>query len=172
MTKKLAKIKCPYCAEYFHREDGIKVQKRYYHPECLEKKRQENKENELRDVDESKGESQDYRDLIEYICNKYNTKRPSGMVLKQIKDYKEQYGYTYKGMELALRYFYDTEGNSVKDDTGVGIIIYVYDRAKNFYIRKIEVEDSIQEDEDVVREFNIRGKSFSRGRRQIDIDLL
>lgn len=169
---KLPKIKCPYCKEMFHREDGIQVKRRYYHPECLEKKREDNRLNEQKSADESKGESQDYKDLIEYICNKYDMKRPSGMILKQIKDYKEQYDYTYKGMELALRYFYDTEGNSVKDDTGVGIIVYVYDRAKNFYIRKINVESSIQEEEDIVREFRTREKYSSRGRRQIDIDLL
>lgn len=172
MAKK-AKVKCPYCEEKFDREEGTKVASRYYHVECLTKKQEENKfkaENPDFVEIESKGEGNDYRNLISYICDTYDLPKPTGMILKQIKTYKDEYEYTYKGMELALRHFYDTERNSVKEDSGIGIVPYIYDRAKNFYIKQIKVEESIIEDDDEIRVFKTRQRESSRGKNQIDLN--
>lgn len=168
-----AKVKCPVCEERFDREEGKKVKSRWYHIACLKEKQESNKlkaDNPDKVETKSQGESQDYKDLIEYVCDKYETKSPSPQILKQIKEYKNTYGFTYKGMELALRFFYDTEGNSVKEDTGIGIVIYVYEKAKNFYIKKLHVKKSVEDEADETRTFKTRGKNSHRGRRQIDIN--
>jgi hypothetical protein len=83
-------------------------------------------------------ESQDYKDLIDYIFKRiYDTPHP--LVYKQIKEFKEQ-GKTYFGMLHSLIYFYDMLQNEKKDDVfGVGIIEYVYEEASKFY-QQIEKE--------------------------------
>lgn len=89
-------------------------------------------------------ESQDYKDLIAYICELYQIDAPTGWMLKQIKDFKEQFNYTYRGMKTTLHYFYEIqEGNDVADSMGIGIVPFVYDEAKKFYIDKKAVKDSV-----------------------------
>ncbi len=57
-------------------------------------------------TEEELQESQDYKDLIDYIFKRiYDTPHP--LVYKQIKEFKEQ-GKTYFGMLHSLIYFYDT----------------------------------------------------------------
>ena len=89
-------------------------------------------------------ESQDYKELIAYICELYQIDAPTGWMLKQIKDFKEQFNYTYRGMKSTLHYFYEIqEGNDVTDSMGIGIVPFVYDEAKKFYIDKKAVKDSV-----------------------------
>lgn len=168
MAKK-AKVKCPQCGEMMNREGKIPVKSRFYHPECLEDLRKQNAEG-TKSVNLSSNENE-YAELISYICERYDIPRPTGMILKQIKTYKEDFGYRYKGMELALRFFYDLEENHVRDDAGVGIIPYVYDRAKNFYARRIELQNSLTDEEPEVRVFKSRGRSVGN-KRQIDMNEL
>src|SRR5699024_1314564 len=168
MAKK-AKVKCPQCGEMMDREGKIPVKSRFYHPECIEDLRKQNAEG-AKGLTLSSSESEN-AELIAYIGEKYEIPRPKGMILKQIKTYKEDFGYRYKGMELALRFFYDLEGNHVRDDAGVGIIPYVYDRAKNFYARRIELQNSLTDEEPEERVFKTRERSTDN-KRQIDMNEL
>lgn len=130
---------CPVCKEQLHKDEAIKQGNRYYHSNCLEEKQK-------KDEEKKQGKkSNDYKDLIDYICKKYRLRAPSGMIMKQIKEYKDQYEYTYKGMELALRYFYDVLDNPIYGD-GVGIIPYIYEEAKEQYIRKIEIKKKVEKE--------------------------
>ena len=47
-------------------------------------------------------------------------------------------------MKTTLHYFYEIqEGNDVADSMGIGIVPFVYDEAKRFYIDKKAVKDSV-----------------------------
>lgn len=170
MTKK-PQVKCPYCEERDERDSMVRVKNRYWHQECIVAQREENT-NGVQTPPNLEGSTpeQEYKELIAYICEKYDMSRPSGQILKQIKTFADEYGYRYKGMELALRYFFDTEENSVKNDTGVGIIPYVYDRAKNFHLKKIEIAKSLPKEEAEVRAFKVRQRNNKRNRNMIEID--
>lgn len=122
-------VKCPYCENKVDKDESFEYKKRYYHRECFEVWQRE---------------SQDYKDLVVYICELYRLQAPTGMMLKQLKEYREELHYKSKGMELALRYFYETLGNSVQDGTGVGIIPYVYEDAKKHYIMRMKVKESVE----------------------------
>ena len=55
-------------------------------------------------------------------------------VRKQIKEYINNYNYTYSGMLKALIYFYEIKKNDTsKANGGIGIIPYVYNDAFNYY---------------------------------------
>ncbi len=123
------KVKCPECGTYNDKENAVCHNSKYYCKVCYE--------NKTRD-------SQDYKELIAYICELYQIDAPTGWMLKQIKDFKEQFNYTYKGMKTTLHYFYEIqEGNDVGDSMGIGIVPFVYDEAKRFYIDKKAVKDSV-----------------------------
>ncbi|SNZ10019.1 hypothetical protein SAMN05421503_1474 [Terribacillus aidingensis] len=153
-------VKCPYCETKLDQEDAISHQKRYYHPNCLEAK---------------KNESQDYKDLIEYICELHGISRPTGMMVKQIKEFRNDYNYKLKGIELALRYFYETESNPVREGDGIGIVPYIYDKARDHYVTILNVEESVENaelpQEKVVSVLSPKPKKIKR-RNPINISTL
>lgn len=124
------KVKCPECGTFNDKENAVYHNSRYYCKVCYE-----NKVSEL----------EDYKNLISYICELYQIETPTGWMVKQIKDFKEKFNYTYRGMRSTLHYFYEIqEGNSVTDSMGIGIVPFVYDEAKKFYIDKKAVRDSVR----------------------------
>lgn len=144
MAKKAKEYSCPYCKNTVYANEAIKKGTRYYHSECIENKRIEEEEKSTA--------ASHYKELIAYICELYATDAPTGMILKQIKDYQEQYNYKTKGMELALRYFYETLDNKVREGDGIGIIPYVYEDAKYHYLKQQKIAESINNriDEEIV----------------------
>lgn len=122
-------VKCPYCEQKLDKDEAHEYKKRYYHEDCF---------------NTWKSESEDRNSLIDYIMELYNLDSPTGLMLKQIKEFHEDMKYKYKGMELALRYFHETLGNVVQEGTGIGIIPYIYEEAKKHYIQKQKVEESIE----------------------------
>lgn len=131
-------VTCRLCKEKLAKDKAKLVGKNsYYHPECLEIKQKEE--------EEKKREANEYKELIEYICKLYGLDAPTGMILKQIKDMREEYGYKLSGMKLALQYFYEIENNDIIEDGGIGIIPYVYEKAKKQYITKLNVQKSLED---------------------------
>lgn len=122
-------VKCPYCELKLDKEEAHIYKKRYYHVKCFEAWRTE--------VEHRK-------ELLEYICELYHLEAPTGMMLKQIKEFQEDYKYKLKGIELALKYFHDTLGNSVQEGAGIGIVPFVYEEAKKHYVMKMKVEESVE----------------------------
>lgn len=131
-------ITCQYCKEKLVKNEAKKRGTRsYYHEECLTKKEEQEKQ--------KKKEADDYKELIEYICTLYGIEAPTGMILKQIKEYKENLDFKYSGMLLSLKYFFEMNDGAVIEDAGVGIIPYIYEDAKKHYIMKKEVEKSLND---------------------------
>ncbi len=124
------KLKCPVCESYNYKEEAIYYQKRYYCKVCYENKTKE---------------SNDYKNLIQFICDIYEINVPTGFMFAQIKNFKEQYNYTYKGMELTLDYFYNVKTDNTPDtDKGLGIIPYIYEEAKQFFIEKRNIKKNTE----------------------------
>lgn len=186
MTKQLLRqntrlVKCPKCEIKLPKNEAILHKKRYYHAECydqlLVKERKKTEEKKLKQqgkVQNQHGSSSDYKSLVEYICKDlYGWNRPSGMILKQIKQFHEEYDYTYKGMELTLRYFFNILDNKVDKDKGIGIIPFVYEDATKQYAQKIKIaRATMNEDLHKInkRIVKVSPKSMSREIKQIDIE--
>jgi hypothetical protein len=123
------KVKCPVCGSFNDKENTVFHNSKYHCKICFD-----NKQNEAKD----------YKELIAYICELYGIDTPTGWMLKQIKDFKEQFNYTYKGIKTTLHYFFEIqEGNDVSNSVGIGIVPFVYEEAKRFYIDKKAVKDSV-----------------------------
>lgn len=131
-TKKYRSIKCPSCQEPLDRntEPFTEHSKKFYHQSCFGLYFQK---------------TQHRKDLIDYVCKLHNIKHP-GVIVRQIKEFEESYGYTLKGIELALRYFHEIQGNPV-DRVGIGIVPWIYEDAKRHYKKIAAISKSAHEAE-------------------------
>lgn len=114
------KVKCKYCGQTFDRAitEFVKISNRYAHATCHNK---------------AQAEAADLRTLTDLIKELYAPKEPNwGLLGKQIKKYRDE-GMTYMGMYYTLVYFFVVQKNDLDKGKGVGIIPYVYDRAKAYY---------------------------------------
>lgn len=117
---------CIYCKEKFDRDKEPTTQislRRYAHKDCAEKYLS-NKTQEEKDIEA----------LEKYIMKLFNESYVNARVRKQLKDFREQYNFTYSGMLKTLIYWFEIKGNSTeKTNGGVGIIPYVYKDALQYY---------------------------------------
>ncbi|PLR72194.1 hypothetical protein [Bacillus sp. UMB0728] len=147
-------VKCPYCETKLNKDDSFEFKKRYYHPECFETWRRE----------------ADHRnELITYICELYDIDAPTGMMFKQIKEFQEQQNYKLKGMELSLKYFYEILDNKPREGDGIGIIPFVYEEAKNHYLKQQRIANSIENLESKEVTVYINPNTERRKSKKIDI---
>ena len=119
-------VTCVYCGERFNRDKELTTQisaRRYAHKECAEK-HEANKSQEEKDLEA----------LEKYIMHLFDEPYVNARVRKQLKEYKEQYNFTYSGILKTLIYWYEIKGNSTeKANGGIGIIPYVYNDALKYY---------------------------------------
>lgn len=145
------KLKCNLCNEYFDKEDlTIKGAKKYC-TTCLPIFEEEKKKNK-----------NDWDLLYDYICNLYNIKIPTGMMFKQMKDFREEYEYTNIGMYYTLKYYYEILENKVLEGTGLGIIPYFYDKAKIHYNKVFDLEEVANNFENTEQSVKIKTKLLNK----------
>ena len=134
-------VKCFYCGKTFdaNSEPFVKPRaNRYAHAAC-DQQANANKTQEERD----------YEILVDYIKQLLGNVNPR--VWKQLKEYKEQYGYTYSGIYKTLVWWFDLKHNDVeKANGGIGIVPYVYDQASHYYYA-LYLAQIANEDKDVAR---------------------
>lgn len=122
---------CPDCGvDITDKSVAKKVSGRWVCPDCQVKREKE---------------QADRQELYSLVADLFQIEFPTGMMMKQIKDMKEDLNYTYKGMTLSLIYWTETRGENMSNARGVGIIPYIYEDAKDFYIKKMKVKKSIEE---------------------------
>ena len=124
MAKKL--VKCKYCQQVFDRnaEPAVDVGgRRYAHKACYEQYQAQIPLQE-----------KEYQALELYIKKLFNLDTLSAKIRKQIKDYREDYNYTYSGMLKTLYWWYEIKGNTTElANEGIGIVPFVYDDACKYY---------------------------------------
>ena len=119
-------VTCVHCKQKFDRDKQAYVAvsaKRYAHPECHNKHAQEYEANK-----------KEWEALEAYIKQLFNIDTIPIKIHKQLKDFTENYHYTYTGILKTLMYFYGLQGHSIeKANGGIGIVPYVYDAAMKYY---------------------------------------
>lgn len=148
-------VKCYYCGGRFDRDkvECVAVNsRRYAHVECS-----------MSETEKLTKEEQDKRELEEYIMKLFKTSYVEPRVQKQIKQYKEEYNYTYSGIKKALIYFFEVKGNSIdKANGGIGIVPYTYQAAFNYYFALWEAQQ--KNENKIVQEYvpNVKEIIISR----------
>ena len=89
---------------------------------------------------------QDSQELNEYICNLFDYIKPGPRILTQIKQFTQENGYTHKGIQRTLQYFYEVQNNTIqKSNGGIGIVPYMYNEAQAYYQRINKAAEKMSE---------------------------
>lgn len=130
-------VKCIKCGKVFDRDkisyEEVAYQK-YIHKECPIKPSAENLKKMKEIIDKDK-----FFQLVKEIYGKdYNYM----MINKQAENYIQEYGYSWSGMRASLLWFYNVQEGSVEEGNGgIGIIPYVYDKAKEYYYNLYQTQE-------------------------------
>ena len=120
------KVICYYCKQIFDRdkEEFVKVSdRRYAHKKCAEQQ-------DAAATQIEKDKAAFWACVKEIFGAKYNYV----MINQQAQNFIEKYNYTWSGMTKSLQWFFNIKHGSKEDGNGgIGIIPYVYDKAKEYY---------------------------------------
>lgn len=119
---------CRGCGKKLKKEEKFMHSSKPYCEECFKKVERE---------------STEYKRLIEFICNNYELDKPTGFILKQIKELKNDCGYNYAAMEYTLWYCKEVLSKPLKEKYGVSLIKYYYEDAKNYYAQQEKLKKQI-----------------------------
>ena len=145
---------CPICTKQVLDKDDFEYKGKHYHEKCFTKfSKQETKEKvkevkEKQQIEKIKQDIQkdthiqnevDITDkeilakerVLNYLKQLLNISKLNEKIYKLLKDYFTIYKFSYEGMLIALKYFYEIQGNSVVEDC-VGIIPYIYEEAQEY----------------------------------------
>ena len=133
-------MKCHQCGKEINKDAAIQVKPRIYvcSAECEQKYK-------AKSVQSSQKASKKCDDLIElksYINQLYNGNVNWGLVMRQIKSFKEEYGYTYKQQLWVLKYAYEIK-DMCFEAQGIGIIPWLFKEARQFYSQLSSVRKSL-----------------------------
>lgn len=127
---------CPKCHNFIESNQNIKVYKnKKYHIKCY-------KEIVKEIYQKSSSQQEDKQELYNYICTLYKLKELTPMIKAQIEKYYNEFEFTYNGMLYTLKYFFEILENDIDNCNGIGIIPYMYNEAKEFYILKNKIYEA------------------------------
>lgn len=120
-------VKCYYCGQTFDRdlEDYVTIsgKRRYAHKLCAENK-------DILITPKNK----DLEKLETYVKQLFKLSYVHPTIQNEIKKFVENDGFSYSGILKTLYYYYDIERNRPPLlSPSIGIVEYVYPRAKEFY---------------------------------------
>jgi len=160
------KVKCPYCGQQDTKDNLVQVGRRYWHQECIEQNEADKSEEDLI-IERDKRER---KQLIQYICELYQTKNPNPRIMKQIKQFHEENEYRYFAIQLALEYFYIIKDNPIKTTATIGIVPYVMEDAQNYYRRIASIQQQNEVDIEIQKVF-IKSPQATVNRRKKYINM-
>lgn len=161
-------VMCRICGERFdlNSVQGVKLaDKRYAHQVCAP-----DKEPVLMEAPKviktpkkvtkvAKTASPEEEQLNQYIMQLYGTDFVPPIIQKQIKQYIQEYHFTYMGIYKTLYWYYGIKGNPVKKDlVTLGLVPYIYQDAKDYYYTLFLAETAnknLQPHQAVVKEITI-----------------
>lgn len=123
------KVKCPYCNEWFLREEKdfiLLPNGRYAHKKCVDTLGQKDKiKNKI-------------HQKISSLCKEQYSKQK---VTKQINSYLKE-GKSEIGILRALEYWYDIKkGDPAKANGGIGIVSYIYGEAAEYFSQQEQLKN-------------------------------
>jgi len=119
---------CKGCEAKITKEEKFTYSGKTYCKKCYDLKVQENN---------------DYVGLLKCICEYYEIEQVTGLFFKQIRDYKENFNYTYAGMTYCLWYLVEIKTVKMNVKYGIGLIKFEYENAKNYFSQQQIISNSV-----------------------------
>ena len=116
-------VKCFYCANLIYREKeefNQLTSGRYAHKKC---------------TDDNQKANEDRQKLLSYINDLFGERINFGVVTKQIKNYIDNYGYSYSGIHGTLHYCYVIKKQEINRAEGIGLVPFYYNEARRYWLQ-------------------------------------
>ena len=94
-------------------------------------------------------DAEDYNNLISYICSIFKIEAPNWLIVKQIKQFKEEFNYTYAGMNYCLWYLTQIKNVKMELKYGIGLVKVEYENSKNYYLQQCKIQESVKPPQNV-----------------------
>ncbi|WP_395546833.1 MULTISPECIES: hypothetical protein [unclassified Lacrimispora] len=87
--------------------------------------------------------SEEYKNLIEFICMNFELDKPTGIMFKQIKEFKDEFNYSYAAMTYTLWYCKEILNKTLDKKYGMGLIKYYYAEAREYYEQQERLKNQV-----------------------------
>lgn len=146
------------CGDKYEKEKLVKDGGKNYCDKCYKQKHIDKRER---------------NNLYETIRALYNITHPTGMMLKQIKQFRYDYDYSYEDMRYTLMYCKNHKPNiKFQHKYGVSIIPYIIEEAKDNRLKEAEQMKNggfeVNRDKSVV---NVKAKGISKKKVTREINM-
>lgn len=131
--------KCFYCKQNILTDERIKFKNKYYHKECLKTFQDEIAEKEQALREQKKNEVEEYKTLVNMICEVFQIEAPTATIANQIKSFKTKNKYTYLGMLYTLNYITNVLQKKLVLNYGIKLVDYYYEEAEKYYLKQQEL---------------------------------
>jgi len=108
--------------------------------------------------------------LLKTICDYFKIDVVTGLMLKQIKQYKTEFNYTYNGMIYTLWYTKEILNKNFITQYGIALIKYEYENAENYYLQQSKIQESVEVGEEKIKYITIKKQPKQTSNFLIDID--
>lgn len=115
-------------------------------------------------------------ELLAFICEMFGCKSCNDMILRQIHNYVNEYGYAYKDIARALSYYVDVQGNKLDPRYGIAIVKFVMAKARAYYAEQEKLkQQQIEEAKKAKKSSNViikckPNRKVTIKRNKIDIE--
>lgn len=122
------KAKCKDCGIELEKEERYIFSNKSYCKKCYDKHIQE---------------KSSYDRLIKIIIDYFNIQSVDGLILKQIKEYKEKFNYTYDGITYTLWYCKEILNKDFIRKYGIALVKFEYVNAENYFVHQQKISQSL-----------------------------
>ena len=116
-------------------------------------------------------ESNQYKKLINSICSYFNINKPTGLILKQIKDYRNNFDFEYNWIMYCLWYITYICNKTLDIKFGIAMVKYEYENAKKYYYKQEQIKNSVinKKSKEIVKKVKIT-KNSNNAKILINLD--
>ena len=90
-------------------------------------------------------ERQDYNDLLNTLKQMYNINYPTGLQLRQIKEFKTVNMYTYKNIRLTVDYIVRVKRMSMELKFGIALVPHFYEEMLQYYREMLQRKEKMKD---------------------------
>lgn len=119
---------CKGCGKQLAKGEKLTYSSKTYCKECYDEK--------IRNKEE-------YDDAVSRIHDYFNLGVLNTLILKQLKDYVEDYGYTYSGIIYCLWYITEIRKVKLEVKYGIAMVKYEYENAKRYFTEQNRIQNSV-----------------------------
>jgi len=78
-------------------------------------------------------ETEDREELYRMVCQLFNLNFPTGLMLRQIKQFREERNYTYKNIYFTIDYIVRLQKVKLQPQYGIALVPHYYDEMLRYY---------------------------------------